>query len=67
MHEYSPAEKRFKDAVQKLVEEGIYPSASKIKVELTGYSGMGLNGRESIWRREICKFIGFRLKGKNLE
>lgn len=60
------AERRFKECVTNLVNQNIYPSGQAIQKILKGYSLGKLNGRECQWRREICKVIGFKLKGRNL-
>lgn len=63
-------EHRFKNAVYVLVMHGKYPSPTTIN-KLLGRDPRSrkmnnLNDRECRWRREICKEIGFTLRGKNL-
>lgn len=66
----TPAEIQFKMAVLNVVHYGKYPSVTRINIEI-GRDHVcrkmnNLNGRECRWRREICKEIGFTLRGKNL-
>ncbi len=76
------AEREFKHAVMALVACKEYPSPARVNRVLghgvTRRLAMGehssipvkwsnnLNGRECRWRREVCKEIGFTLRGKNL-
>jgi hypothetical protein len=66
----SKTERRLKKAVWVLVMHDIYPSPTSIN-KLLGRDPLSrqmnnLNDRECNWRREICKSLGFTLRGKNL-
>lgn len=64
------AEIEFKMAVLNVVHYGEYPSPTSINKEMgrdpRRRKMNNLNDRECRWRREICKEIGFTLRGKNL-
>lgn len=60
------AEREFKHAVMTLVACKTYPSPRQIQRILGHKVTDNINGRECRWRREACKEIGFKLRGKNL-
>ena len=64
----TPAEREFKHAVMSIVACKTYPSPRAIRRVLGRMSGQvhNINGVECRWRREVCKEIGFALRGKNL-
>lgn len=59
------AENRFKAAVLHLIMEGIYPGPQALNDYIFMHRGRNINGRSCKWRREICKDIGFKLRGLN--
>lgn len=61
------AEDLFKGAVRAVVRRGEYPSALRVhRARGQVFPRADLNGCECQWRREVCRDIGFRLKGRNL-
>lgn len=63
------ARQTFERGVATVIEMGLYPSPQRINVQLKrGRVNMNnLSGRECVWRREVCKAYGVRLKGLNDE
>lgn len=63
--QWEDAEDRFKSSVLYLIAMGIYPSPQELNERMFMHRRKTINGRSCKWRREICKEIGFKLKGLN--
>jgi len=67
----TPAEERFKRAVQELVRAKLYPSPQQIRAALGreasshSYGGPVINGRECAWRKEVLLELGWTYTWKD--